>query len=330
MKADVLGIDPQHYRPHPLHSAERAWSETNCATDFWIEALHAMGHDPVAGLGFVLGTGFDGDQWRMFTYPAEDLQVLYGLEVDELNVWRPLRLHVAEQLGLGNLVALDADAWWLPDTAGLTYRSAHQKTTVLAQMIDTGARRLGYFHNTGYYELEGEDFDALLPAHPAAGSLPPYVLQVRLGRLRPAGPVDDRLARWLAARHLGRRPAGNPVALLADRVAADLGWIRAAGMDTYHRWAFGTLRQCGANAALAADLLGRLDPAGPAAGHFDRVASGMKAAELALARAVRGRPVDVPGLLAPLAEAWVQAVAATGTVLGAADAADGPWLAVPA
>lgn len=330
MKADVLGLDPGWYVPHPLHAPERAWSETNCAADLWIEALHALGHDPVAGLGFTLAGDFDGDQWRMFTYPAEDLWLLYGIGVDELNVWRPLREHVVEQLAQGNLLAVDVDAWWLPDTAGLTYRCAHQKTTVLVQMVDTADRRLGYFHNTGYHELGGEDFDALLPADPAPEVLPPFVLQVRLGRMRTPGPADDAVVRHLAQRHLARRPGDNPVARMATRIAGDLPWVAEAGMDTYHRWAFGTVRQCGANAALAAELAGRVAPAGTAAERFERVATGMKSAELALARAVRGRAVDVEGTFGPLAEEWGGAEEIVAAALYSSADAPPPRLSVPA
>jgi hypothetical protein len=328
-RVEVLALDPGWYVPHPLHAPERPWSETNCAADLWIEAVHALGHDPVAGLGFTLAGDVDGDQWRMFTFPAEDLWLLYGIEVDELNVWRPLRDHVAEQVALGHMLAVDVDAWWLPDTVGLTYRCAHQKTTILVQMVDIAGRRLGYFHNTGYHELSGEDFDALLPAEPPPASLPPYVLQVRLGRLRPPGTVDDALVRRLARRHLARRPAGNPVARLAARVGQDLGWVAEAGMDTFHRWAFGTARQCGANAALAAALAERLDPGGPAATGFDRVSTGMKSAELALARAVRGRSVDVAAVFHPLVEAWERAVEGVAAGL-AAPAGVPPRLAAPA
>ncbi|MGH9092034.1 MAG: DUF1839 family protein [Acidimicrobiales bacterium] len=331
MRADVLGLDPAWYVPHPLHAPERTWSETNCAADLWIEVVHALGHDPVDGLGFAFAGDVDGDQWRMFTYSAEDLWLLYGIEADELNVWRPLREHVAEQLALGTMVAVDVDAWWLPDTAGLTYRCAHQKTTILAQMVDIAGRRLGYFHNTGYHELEGEDFDALLPAAPASSALPPYALQVRLGRLRPPGETDGPLVRHLVRRHLARRPTDNPVARLGARVGEDLAWVAGAGMEIFHRWAFGTVRQCGANAGLAAELAGRLAPDGPAAARFDRVSTGMKAAELALARAVRGRAVDVAGLFQPLAEEWERAVEDVVVAASAAPAgAPPPRLATPA
>lgn len=309
MKADVLKLDPAGYRCHELHAPDRVWTETNCAADLWIEALHALGHDPVAGLGFTLGSDFDGAQWRMFTYPGETLSLLYGVEVDELNVWRPLRSHVLEELGAGNLVAFDADAWWLPDTTGLTYRSAHQKTTVLASMLDDDLGRLGYLHNTGYHELEGEDFEALLPAAPPSDTMPPFTLQVRLAGRHPGGAADDDLVLRLAALHSRRRPLDDPVGRMAARAAADLPWLRAAGLDTFHRWAFGTVRQCGANAELAAAFARRLDAlgvagAGESADSLDEVAVGMKAAEMALARGVRGRKLDVQAVFAPLSLRW--------------------------
>jgi Domain of unknown function (DUF1839) len=323
MRADVLMLDPASYRCHPLHGADRVWEETNCAADLWIEALHAMGFDPVAGLGFALGSDFDGDQWRMFTYPAETLRSLYGVEADELNVWRPLREHVAEQLSLGNVVAFDADAWWLPDTAGLTYRTAHQKTTILAAFIDTDLRRLGYLHNAGYFELEGADFEALLPTCPASDQLPPYTLQVRLAGRAAPGPADQATALRLAATHLRRRPVTNPVLGMAARVGHDLARLREDGLDAFHRWAFGTLRQCGANAELAASFATWLEAAGvggasDGAGPLEAVAVGIKSAEMTLARAVRGRPVNVDGLFVPLASSWSQGIDAVAAAVAAA------------
>lgn len=323
LRADVLRIDPVTYRGHAVHGADRVWTETNCAADLWIETLHALGYDPVAGLSFCLATDFDGDQWRMFTYPAHTLSSLYGLDVDELNVWRPLREHVAEQLSFGNLVAFDADAWWLPDTAGLTYRSAHQKTTVLAASIDMGRRRLGYLHNTGYYELDGEDFDALLPADPADGCMPPYTMQVRLARRLPPGPADRATVLRLTRAQLGRRPLDNPVWRMAGRMQDDLGRLYRDGLDAFHRWAFGTLRQCGANAELAASFVTWLEAAGVAgasdgAASLEAVAIGMKSAELSMARAVRGRAVDVEALFAPLAAHWAAGIDAAAGALDAA------------
>lgn len=131
-----LTINPSEYQPHHLHGSGADWPETNCATDLWIEILHSWRLDPVAGLAFTMATDFDGEQWTMFTYPEEDLRLLYGIEVHELNVWRSLLDHVEEHLQLGHVIFLDVDAYYLPDTAGITYRSAHQKTTVGIQAIN--------------------------------------------------------------------------------------------------------------------------------------------------------------------------------------------------
>ena len=65
---------------------------------------------------------------------------------------------LTEQLALGRLAIVEVDAFYLPDTAGTSYRCEHVKTSIGIQALDPEARRLGYFHNAGYYELAGEDF----------------------------------------------------------------------------------------------------------------------------------------------------------------------------
>lgn len=324
----VVPLDPATHQPHPLHDESRIFRETNCAVDLWIEGLHALGLDPLPGLAFTLGTDFDGDQWRMFKFPLEDLRRLYGIEVDELNVWRPLVTHVAEHVGMGRMLTIDVDAWHLPDTAGLTHHAVHHKTTVMAQMVDLEERRLGYFHNAGYYELSGEDFDAFLgrPDEPHGDRLPPYVESVRLDRLR-REPPSTKSARSLAAEHLARRPATNPITRMAKRIEEDVAWLAAHDLEDFHRYAFGTLRQCGANAELAASYLdwlavhadapagggrapspGGTPPVALAAEEFRSIAAGMKAAEFTLARAVRGRRADVAETLGAMADVWDSAM----------------------
>ncbi len=74
----LLRLDPATFCPHPLHAAERTWTETNCYVDMWIEVLHALGLDPVAAAAFTLSCDFEGDQWTFFKYPPEDLRALSG------------------------------------------------------------------------------------------------------------------------------------------------------------------------------------------------------------------------------------------------------------
>ncbi len=313
-----MEIDSASYRPHPLHASERTWTETNCYVDLWIELLHALGLDPVAAAAFTLSTDFEGDQWTFFKFPPEDLRALFGLEVAEFNVWRPTVDHAEEQLELGRLFIMDADAWFLPDTHGVSYRTAHVKSAMVPNRIDRDARRLGYFHNAGYFELEGDDFDGVfrLGRYEDPTVLPPYVETVRLDRLRrdPDEIVAGAVA--LTREHLARRPLTDPMMRLEQRLDADAAWLRSEDLETFHQYAFGTCRQCGASAELAAsfvDWLGAHDPALSPSGvsdleavaeAFRTVAVTAKAVQFSLARQSKGRTVDLHGPLAEMGLAY--------------------------
>jgi hypothetical protein len=283
----------------------------------WIEVLHALGLDPLAGAAFTLSTDFEGDQWTFFKFPPEDLRALFGLEVAELNVWKPVVTHVTEQLEMGRLCTVEADAWYLPDTRGVSYRTAHVKTTVVPQMLDLGARRLGYFHNAGYFELAGDDFDGVFRTgdHDDPTAMPPYVEVIRLDRLRRDDPELVGRAVTLTREHLARRPVDNPITRLGDRLQDDLPWLAGQDLETFHVYAFGMCRQCGASTELAASFvewLDRHDRPGTqhAAGALRSVAEGAKALQFALARVVRGRQVDLGTILGPMADQWADGMAA--------------------
>src|SRR2546423_14347916 len=161
MKQQILPLDASQYQRHRIHVEERSWPETNCYVDVWIELLHAWGLEPIAALPFTLAIDFEGDQWTFFKFPHADLHELYGLDVHELAIWRPLVRHVEEQLTLGRPVLVELDSYYLPDTAGTAYRRQHVKSTVAVMEIDVQNHRMGYFHNQGYYHLHGPDFAAL-------------------------------------------------------------------------------------------------------------------------------------------------------------------------
>ncbi len=270
----------------------------------------------MAGLAFTLGVDFEGDQWTMFKYPTADLQALYGLRVNELNVWRDLGEHVAEQLSLGHLVTMDADAWFLPDTRDVTYRTGHQKTTIMAQMVDLGRRELGYFHNAGYFELDGDDFDGVLQRGPYAdpAALPPYVEAVRTDSAGAHGDALVELAVDATRRHLSHRPSSNPFPRFKKQLEADLDWLARADLEVFHRYAFGTCRQCGSGAELAAAFTRWLEghdgrDLAEAATSFDRIAAGAKSLQFGMARLIRGRAFDIDDPLTALGEAWEAAMA---------------------
>jgi Domain of unknown function (DUF1839) len=312
----LLTVDPTGYRPHPLHARERTWAETNCYVDLWIELLHALGLDPLAVAAFTLSTDFEGDQWSFFKFPPEDLRAQFGLEVAEFNAWRPLVHHVEEQLGLGRLPIMDADAWFLPDTKGVSYQLAHVKTAIVPNSIDREGRRLGYFHNAGYFELGGDDFDGVFRLGRSAdpGALPPYVETIRLDRMRrdPDNLVDGAIA--LTRAHLARRPLDDPMSRFALRLADDEAWLGSQDIETFHLYAFGTCRQCGAAMELAASFVGWLalhDPAAVGSGDLEAVADAFravattaKALQFSLARRSRGRAVDLSSSFVEMSVAY--------------------------
>src|SRR5690606_25052355 len=118
MKGAIAGLDPASYRPHRLHDPGRRWPQTNCYVDLLIEVMHATGHDPAAALGFTVAQDFEGDQFTFFKFPAADLQLLAGLDIQELAVFDRLETHALVQIERGRLPLVEVDAFFLPDTKG--------------------------------------------------------------------------------------------------------------------------------------------------------------------------------------------------------------------
>lgn len=316
--AAIPRLDPGAYRRHSLHAAERLWVEKNCYVDIWIELLHALDLEPLAMLAFTVAVDFAQDQWTFFKPPHADLRRLYGVDVQEMYVWRPLLDHALEHLAAGRLISTEADAFWLPDTAGTDYRQQHTKTTIVLNEIDAGTGRLGYFHNAGYFALSGEDFANLfrVDALPDPGFMPLFAELVRSDR---RSHVDARtlrsLSRQLLLEHIPWRPQRNPMGEFQARFMADLPWLAEQGLPRYHAWAFGTLRQLGTAAELSAQYLEWLEPDGilaRAAGTaFLEVSALCKALILKAARAVNSkRGLDAAGSFEGLAAAWDRADAA--------------------
>ena len=313
------GLEPARYRRHALHGEETAWLEKNCYVDLWIELVHALGLEPLAMLPFTLGADFEDDQWTFFKPPLDELWDLYGIDVQELTVWRPLIDHAVEHLSAGRLISTEADAYWLPDTAGTDYRNKHTKTTIVLANLDVESRTLGYFHNAGYFELSGEDFAQLFrldaPADPAF--LPLFAERIRIDRLaRRTQPELVSASLALLRRHLTRRPRSNPFERFGSRLARDLPELRAAGLAQYHAWAFASVRQAGAAFELLAANLRWLAQFGhpelrSAAQSFDVISQGNKALILKGARAVHtGRALDASALVGDMARAWDEGMAA--------------------
>ncbi len=306
-------IDPAGYVPHAMHRGERAWAESNCYVDVWIEVLHALSCDPAAMLPFVFAIDWDGDQFTFFKPPHEDLMLLYGVDVQELNVYRRLIDNACEQLRGGKLVLAEVDAFFLPDTRGTDYRAQHTKTTIAIQEIDREARALGYFHNSSYHGLRDADFVGLfrLDVPPDATYMPFFAEFVRTERVRA---VEGRelagRSMELLAKHVGRRPRTNPVTRFARDLRDDLERLKVEGLPAYHAYAFATIRQLGAASEFGALYLrwlaqqGKAD-ADAAAADFEALSGASKSLILKTARAVAAkRPVDLSSLLAEAEQRW--------------------------
>jgi Domain of unknown function (DUF1839) len=321
-RASAWNLAPGAHKPHALHAEARAWVEKNCYVDVWIEALHARGLEPLAMLAFTVRLDFLGDQWAFFKPPHADLFELYGIDVQELNLWRPLVRHAVEHLGRGDLVLSEADAFFLPDAQGTDYRRQHVKTTIVLETIDTDTRTLGYFHNGTYAALEGDDFDGALGIAAAAANpafLPLFAEVARVGRVRmlPRYELLDR-SFDLLRHHLARRPTDNPFARFKVRFVEDVAALASEGLAAYHAYAFATLRQCGANFELASfylkwldELISERDPSSSddrlarASVHFDEISSNAKALVLKGARAVTTKkPSDFSSMLDGMETSW--------------------------
>jgi Domain of unknown function (DUF1839) len=306
-------LDPATYQRHALHAERCDWVEKNCYVDIWIEALHALGCEPLAIMPFAAAIDFEGDQWTFFKPPHEELRALYGIDVQELNVWRPLIEHAAEHLATGRFICTEADAFWLPDTSGTDYRRQHTKSSIILNTLDVERRRLGYFHNAAYYALEGEDFARTfrLDMAPDPTFMPLFAELVRIDALTQLPPPKlAEHSRELWRRHMQRRPKDNPIRRFQQRFERELPALQEAGLNHYHAWAFATTRQLGAAFEAAAQNLKWLADLGhpgvaPAALAFTQVSGAAKAFILKGARAASSKRVfEGAAMFESLANAW--------------------------
>jgi hypothetical protein len=314
----LWGTDLETYQSHQLHRPGRTYLETNCYADVLIELLHAHGDEPLAALGFIVRTDWEGDQFTYFKPPYADLERLFGIEIHEMLPYRSLPEHIEEQLRLGRTVLVEIDAWYLPDTAATSYRREHLKTTVAPETIDREEQRMRYFHNAGFFELDGEDYRGAfrLLDHFTDDVMDPFTEVVRFDSgTRLTGDELRRAAKELLAHHYVRRPSRNPFTAWGEHLAEDLPRLLAGAPEDYHAYAFVTVRMVGAAFELLADhvdwVLGA--SGADAASALRRIVEGSKLVSFRLARR---RPFDPEPALASLAEAWDDGMAALGRALG--------------
>lgn len=335
MPLDHLRADT--FTPHPLHRDDRVWTQTNCYLDIWIEIAAALGLPPEPLGVCAYSAGTVPGAWAFLKAQTDDLRDLYGIEVAEINLWRTVEEHVLDHLGAGELLTVESDAYYLPDTDGVSYGTERVKTTIVPVRVDPEARAMTYFHNSGLYALHGQDYDGALALRDLPTCAPqPYVERVRLdGLVRDEAEIRRR-ATALAARHLARRPAGNPVADLCDSVREVAPTLPDRGFAFFHLYSFTATRQLGLTAQAAADATrwladGAADGDDPdrdsqpgldadelrtAADDFDVVSQEMKNLQFALARITGGRARDLEPTLQRATERWGSAIDRVAAQLG--------------
>ena len=312
----LFGCDPATYRPHLIHTGERNYIETNCFTDIISELMHARGDEPLATFGSFVRMEFENDQWTFFKPLAIDMELLFGIDVHEIQPYRPIARQVAEQLAQDRTMTIELDAWYLPDTAATSYRNAHVKTGVIAEAIDLVDERFRYFHNASLYELAGEDFRGAFRTETgwAGDVLPPYTELIRFDAgPRLQGEELRAAAVELLRGHLDHVPATNPFDRFHARLAADLPDLLAGDEARYHAFTFATFRMAGAGFELLGSHVDWAfgDAGARASQAMARIVEGCKALGFKLARR---RPFDPTEAMDSLSAAWTEALGSLADV----------------
>jgi hypothetical protein len=307
----ITASHPADHKRHALHDETRDWPETNCYVDLWIELLAARGFAPKAALGFTLIQDWERDQFTFFKFPLHDLEAFYGAVVQELSIYDSVEAHAIEQAARGRAVLVEVDGFYLPDTRGVSYRRQHTKTTIAINRIHPVSRSLEYFHNAGFFALDGEDYDGVftkLPQQQRDEILFPYVEFVRFDGTALRGEALRAAALARLSQHYARRPQRNPVRAFAKVLGAQTEAVAKRPPDFFHVYAFNTLRQLGANFELCCSHLAWLFPASEADGAVaaaKAISGGAKSLQFQLARAVaRKRFAGLEEAIAPVAEAY--------------------------
>ncbi len=312
-QSSLTGHDPDAYERHLLHSPARTFTETNCYADVVIELLHAKGYEPLAMFAHIVRLDFEGDQWTFFKPPPEDLELLYGIDIHEMNPYRPLPLQIAEQIEMGRTMIVELDAWYLPDRAATSYRQEHVKTSCAFDQIDPDAQRMHYFHGPGFFALDGEDYRGVFRLDGASSDvLPPYAEIVRFDAgARLDGDALAQAALASLRRNLAHRPADNPVHRFAAALHRSLPELLAGELEAYHVYAFATVRTLGSGFEALGSFTRWLfgDDADRVCEAIDELVS---TAKVVLFRLARRRQFDPTELLSTLAQSYEAALEGLG------------------
>jgi hypothetical protein len=311
----IKNYNPDVFVPHDLHNFEQNFRETNCYSDLIIEIAHSLDLNPIACLGYTLAADFEGDQWTFGKPSHHDLQILYGIRIEELSLYKSLLEQLITQVERGSIPLLEADAFHLPDAIGIDYRTAHVKTTIGISHIDVQNKILHYFHNAIFTRLTGEDFDGIFSPQASThkGYLPPYCEIAKLDQVFALPEAILKLKAFECAQfHFAKRPKNNPIQAHAEAVLVHQTTIIEEGESAYHAYTFVAPRQLGASHQLGAHFLRWLDPTNThlmaAAEAYQQISNLSKSLVLKLARVAHSRkPADLSKLFDEMSTHWEHA-----------------------
>lgn len=305
------------YAVHPLHAGGAVYHETNCYTDVLIELLHSRGLEPLGAMGRLLRMDFEGDQWTFFKPDPEDLELLFGVDIHEMQPYRPLPLQAAELLAAGHTMIVEVDAFYLPDTEATSYRTDHVKSSIAIDVIDPRGEQLQYFHNAGRYELSGDDYRGVFRTTGdwPGDVLPPYTEIVRFDAGTPLS-GDELRAGVLGrlAHHLARRPQANPFPRFGAQLDRALPALLEADLQEYHDYAFATVRMAGAAFEVSAAMVDWLfeDRGAPVSEPMREIVECAKRLSFRLARR---RAFDSAPTIEQMATGWERAMGGLDALL---------------
>jgi hypothetical protein len=195
-------------------------------------------------MSFTVGLDYEGDQFTFYKIPPGDLELLYDVQLLELSIFDDLEQHVAEQVKRDRIVLVEEDGFYLPDTKGITYHTAHKKTTIGVNSIDPSSGTLTYFHNDIFGTLEGDDYQHVMYKVDPPVLFPYTEFIKRHGRLDRSEREYKHTALTLLEKHMFRLPRTSPVAAFRGAFA---GHVQKLNAVSFHEFAFNHFRMFGSN-----------------------------------------------------------------------------------
>ncbi len=259
---------------HALHHGKLVWIETNCYVDLWIELLHHFGCDPHAALNFTVTQAFEGDQFTFPKFSLDDISRLYGLQTQELAIYDSLEGHVVEQTKRGQVVVVEVDSFYLPDTRvphiGRCIRRRRSRS--LRSIRRQSTLRTSTTPASSSCRAKTTTASSVVCCPISRATCRRSFLMWNSSSARPPleGEALTQRSVDLLRLRLIDRPAANPISQWRAEFPEHLRALLEHDISYYHLYTFNVIRQLGFNFELLSKYLAWLDERGVAVPIGDR------------------------------------------------------------